>query len=172
MPYFYTRKRMVTTLKTGDISNTTVDERVYIAYDNVKPISDTRLIGELDGTKVLLTSTGELLAQYDSILVPDCGELIHDGTYTINTLDADNVHGILIVQENGLCGVMDYDGNIVLPINHLDIHIVNKTDTEGLEIEYTTDISSTKGIRSAKAVYLSGALSEWMWRYIGEGEQK
>lgn len=102
----------------AETATLSINEAIYIVSDKVIHIDSTRLIANIGDKQSLFSSDGEILATYDGIRMIDYCDAIDDlssawdSTYTVLKY----VAGILLVKENSLYGIIDYNGKLVMPI--------------------------------------------------------
>lgn len=96
-----------------------IDPVIRFCYDYILPISEDRVLATHGGQISLITKDGEMLCTYDSIEVPtyhsDKLRVDTNGDYVAEDVFVDDY---LLIRENGLWGIIDYDGDIILSPVH------------------------------------------------------
>lgn len=123
-------------LSREEIKNFKIDPMIELCYDYVFPISMDRILATHGGEISLIDNDGEMLCTYDSIEVP----MYYDEEYEVKeSQDIEEFVGIpkyiddvLMMLEDGLWGLTDYDGNVIIEPMYKVIHFLNNENFEGL----------------------------------------
>lgn len=110
-----------------------IDGRLYICYDYILPISDTRLLATHGREISLITIDGRIICTYDSIYPPTFpAEVYFDENENVYKYREDDMEDILIFVDNGKKGVIDYDGGIILDAEYREISFNANLEAEVL----------------------------------------
>ena len=117
-------------LSKEEMQEINIDGRIYLCYDLLVPIRKDRILATHENNISLIDSDGNMISTYDLIIIPefiDTDYMIDEDTATMSTVD-----NYLIVYTGDKAGVIDYEGNIVLPIEYSSIKFSSQTNIETL----------------------------------------
>lgn len=128
---------------------------IFLCYQYIFPLSDKRVLGSNGTQIVLIDIDGYELCKYDAIQVPIYNQVDKNAKYNIqqeedfeNQLklfsskdyepdcDIEYIDEYLLVCDNGKYGVIDYDGNILIPIEYNKIEFSKSDDDNILAYVY------------------------------------
>lgn len=114
------------------MDNRDVSPLISLCYDLLVKIADDRILAT-HGSKIsLITLDGIMICTYDLIMIPT----MEDTDYIFNEIDnveestAKNIEDYLLIISNGKCGLIDYDGNLVIEPIYRDITFDSKGRAE------------------------------------------
>lgn len=96
-----------------------LDSNLYMCYDLLVQISVDRVLATHGEGVSLISASGEMIVTYDLICIPE----YIDEEYMIDDMTAEYsmARDLLLAYENNRVGVIDYDGDIVVPIEYSSI---------------------------------------------------
>lgn len=118
-------------LSKDEIKNFQIDPAIKFCYDYILPISQDRVLATHGEEISMITSDGTWICTFDSIQVPTYPDIENpywddkEKSYMTNDIYIDN---FLIIIQDGLYGIIDYDGEIVVPAVYNKIEFINETE--------------------------------------------
>ena len=121
-------------LSNEERKNIVIDPIIEFCYDYILPISQDRILATHGGEISLITIDGNMICSYESIEVPE-----YNSNDDVTFNEKDNcyeakrvfIDDLLIYRDNGLYGIIDYDGNIVVEAKYKGLRF---NDENALEI--------------------------------------
>lgn len=118
-----------------EIEKFDIDPAIRFCFDYILPISDDRVLATLGQEISLITKSGDMICTYDSIQIPMyySSEFEQDSeslAYVSKDLPVDDY---LIIIDNNLYGLIDYDGNIVLEPEYSILRFISDSKMEILK---------------------------------------
>ena len=113
-----------------EIENLEIDARIYLCYDLLIPISKDRVLATHGDNISLIDINGNMIVTYDLIVIPEY--IDQDYMLDENTAAMTKVDNYLIVYENGKVGLINYDGDVLLPVEYSSILFKSPTQIETL----------------------------------------
>lgn len=142
-------------LQKGERQKVDIPPIIFLCYQYIFPLSDKRVLGSNGTQIVLIDIDGYELCKYDTIQVPIYNQVDKNAKYDIqqeedfdNQLklfsskdyepdcDIEYIDEYLLVCDNGKYGVIDYDGNILIPIEYNKIEFSKSDDDNILAYVY------------------------------------
>ena len=119
-------------LSKEELKNYKIDPTIQLCFDYVFPISHDRVLATHGDEISLITESGDLICTYDSIEVPEYNHeddtILDDDNHYFN--EGRFIDKYLIFKEDGLLGVIDYDGDIVLDAQYKYIRFIDEDNVE------------------------------------------
>ena len=116
-----------------EIARFEIDPAVRFCFDYILPISDNRVLATLGDEISLITKDGDMICTYDSIEVPTYDsdtELVYSESENCEVAKVEYIDDILLILQDGLWGLIDYDGNVIAdPIYRL-LRFVSENELE------------------------------------------
>ena len=113
--------------------NFDIDIAIQFCYDYIFPITPNRVLATHGDEISLITKDGEMICTYDSIQVPTYNSPENvipgdEGTYQQSL--ANYVDDYLLILQDGMWGLIDYDGEIVLDPKYKILRFVEQDRIE------------------------------------------
>lgn len=116
-----------------EIEKFEMDAAVRFCFDYILPISDNRVLATHGDEISLITKDGEMICTYDSIQVPT-----YNSSSDFESMDDSvamkakpvEVDDYLIIIQDGLYGLIDYDGEIILDPKYSVLRFVGESRLE------------------------------------------
>ena len=116
-----------------EIARFEIDPAVRFCFDYILPISDNRVLATLGDEISLITKDGDMICTYDSIEVPTYDsdtESVYSESENCEVAKVEYIDDILLILQDGLWGLIDYDGNVIAdPIYRL-LRFVSENELE------------------------------------------
>ena len=118
-------------LSKEEIKAFTMDEMIYLCYDYIFPISHNRVLATYGQTISLIDKEGTIICTYESIEVATYrkGES-YDEENDMWVEVREYVEDKLVYLDNGLYGILDYNGNRITEPVYREINFVTENTIE------------------------------------------
>ena len=126
-------------LTIDEIRKFSIDPMIKLCFDYILPISKDRVLATHGREISLIDTDGNMIVTYDSIelasfdKVPDTSETFIknlDGSIEACESEVEYIDDILIFLDDGLYGLMDYDGNIIVEAEYKSIKFISENEIE------------------------------------------
>ena len=116
--------------------NFDIDPVIKFCYDYILPITDDRVLATHGAEISLITKSGDMVCTYDSIQVPtynDPDNCEFNPDYNCDESGRAYVDDFLLIIQDGMYGLIDYDGNIVIDPKYSVLRFVSQDKMELFE---------------------------------------
>lgn len=115
-------------LTKDEIEKTELNPLLDVVFDYMIPISKDRILAANNSGMYLMTDNGDIVCFYDMIAIPQYVDLDQmKSDYEAEVIDVDTY---LLAYSGNKVGIIDYNGEIIYPIEFRDIRFTSPNDIE------------------------------------------